>query len=663
MAVEIKSSLLNAEDMKNVKNSLVHVAEQDGEDSFRVRLVEYINDTCENNQDMFFYNALIYLRFLNPGSNDVAYTTPEKLIFLNAPGQKDIGKSIRQWEFIYDHECLHQLWDTFGVGDRIKEEKGSYNHKILNIASDCVINDYLYRIRKKERPTFGIFPDVIKKEFGVDYDPKKDTQYTLYFKLLEVKEKIQKEIEKNPMLKKILDEMEQQGSGSGQSGQSGESGESGEGGQSEENQPNNVEGAEQAAKEAQDAADKAKEQAQQAGDSGDEDADEKDELAKEAQAAADKAKEAAEKAKEAKENGDKDGEKKAAKEAKEQAQKAKDALNKIKGEDGKEGQEGKDDQDNKKGQNGEDGKEGQEGKDDQDNKKGQNGKNGKNGQAGQNSKDGGGKDAGNGHADILETPEELQKIKEGWKDLIDEYSKKIAGDFGEFIKKCKSSKNCEKNGLEVNVTKGSSGWNQKMDSYINAYVKKRVYQKKRQYQQTYTRVKRGSGFVEFGKPIKPGQKIKEEKLDISVAFYIDRSGSMGNSIDQVFKACYKISEALKKTFRRESVIDKIDFKLYAFNTSMIEIKYGNKCNAGGNTMGFHEILQFMDKNTDNFLINIIITDAIFDINESEVEKFMKNIEGMVLFITNNDNSTMKNLSEKYKTQLFYILANSNFEIQ
>ena len=31
---------------------------------------------------------------------------------------------------------------------------------------------------------------------------------------------------------------------------------------------------------------------------------------------------------------------------------------------------------------------------------------------------------------------------------------------------------------------------------------------------------------------------KEDKMDINVAFYIDRSGSMGNSINNVLKAVF-----------------------------------------------------------------------------------------------------------------------------
>ena len=43
--------------------------------------------------------------------------------------------------------------------------------------------------RKKTPPSIGIFPEVLKKEFGVEYDRKKDTQYTLYLKLLKLDKK------------------------------------------------------------------------------------------------------------------------------------------------------------------------------------------------------------------------------------------------------------------------------------------------------------------------------------------------------------------------------------------------------------------------------------------------------------------------------------------
>ena len=43
--------------------------------------------------------------------------------------------------------------------------------------------------------------------------------------------------------------------------------------------------------------------------------------------------------------------------------------------------------------------------------------------------------------------------------------------------------------------------------------------------------------------------------------------------------------------------------------------------------------------------------------------FIKDIDGMVLFITNNDNGTMKNLAKKYNTQLYYVLADHQFTVK
>ena len=143
-----------------------------------------------------------------------------------------------------------------------------------------------------------------------------------------------------------------------------------------------------------------------------------------------------------------------------------------------------------------------------------------------------------------------------------------------------------------------------MNSSINAFVKKKVFQKKREYQSTYSRVKRGSGFVKYGQPIQPGRKIKEEKFTINVAFYIDRSGSMSGSIENVFKALYIIAESLKKQYGKEKVVDDVTFKIYAFDTQMQEIPFGKKAYAGGGTMAFHQLLSYMKDHTKEYLINV-----------------------------------------------------------
>ena len=550
--MEIKSSLLNDDDFKYVKESLIKISEIDHKENFRVKTLEYINDSADNDDDIFFYDMLEFVRFLHPDDKSVAYTTPDHLIYLNCPGH--IGEKIRQWDFIYDHECLHQLWDTFGVGNKIKEKHGEdkYNHKLLNFASDCVINDYLYYYRKKDRPDKLVTPEYIKEKFGIIYDRKVDTQYTLYMKLLK---KIE-EIKKDPKYQ----EQEGEGDSEGQSGQGkDQQGQGGQGGQSKDQQ----------------------------GQGGQGDQDKKDQQ-------------------------------------------------------GQGGQDKKDQQ----GQGGQDKKDQQ-------------------GQGGQDKKDqqGQGKKPGKGHKEAQLSDEDLKKIKEKADKIIDKYKNKLSGDLGTFISKCKKSVELKESGLSTNTDRGISGWNRQMNSSINAFVKKKVFQKKREYQQTYSRVKRGSGFIKYGQPIQPGRKIKEEKFTINVAFYIDRSSSMGSSIDNVFKALYTIAESLKKQYAKETVVDDVTFKIYAFDTKMIEIQFGKKTNVGGGTMPFHEILDFMKDNTKEYLINVIITDAEFDINEKEVDKFIKDIDGMIEFITNNDNNTMKKLGKKYETKLNYILADKDFTIK
>ena len=631
--MEIKSSLLNSKELKLLKDSLIAASEVDGKENFRVRLIEYIDDTADNEDDEFFYDMIEFCRFLKPDNETTAYTTPDHVIYLNAPGV--FGEKIREWDFVYCHECLHQLWDTFEVGDKIKENGVKYDHYVLNIASDCVINDYLAAIRKKTAPPDGVTPEYLKEKFDVEYDRKVDTQYTLYLKLLEVAEKLKKDqVCQNSQ--DGDDQGEGQGDGQGQGGSG--SGSSGDSGNSSSGDSNN-----QTASDAQKSADEAKkaaDKAQQNADSGkgsQADADAAKDAAKDAQDAADRAKDCADK-------GDKEGEAKAAQEAKDAADRAKKAA----GEDGKDGDgKGSDGKDGKDS----DGKDGNAGSDDGKSSKGR----GK----------GDGKDKGVGDLGEM-TEEQKAQIKSKAEGIIKKYKEKITGAFGDFVKKCKNSVKCDPNGLANNTKKGKGAWNKQMDVAINAYVKKNLDKKRRQFEQTYKRVKRGSGIVKMGSPIIQGKRIKDDKMPINIAYYIDRSGSMGGCINQVFEAAFKISEALKQRFRKDKLVKSTDFRTFVFNDYMKEIKFGQTASAAGCTMGFDEILEFISKNTKNMLINIIITDADFSVNESKVKEFLKTgVDGLVIFITNCENAQVKKIANEnaFKTKLIYILADANFNIE
>ena len=229
--------------------------------------------------------------------------------------------------------------------------------------------------------------------------------------------------------------------------------------------------------------------------------------------------------------------------------------------------------------------------------------------------------------------------------------------------KCESSTSLKRDGLKANTFKGQSGWNTKMNQICKAFVKKKIFQKKRQFEKTYTRVRRGSGFVKFGNPIDPGRKVKEDKMDVNVAFYIDRSGSMSGSIDNVFKAVFYIAESLKKAFGKEKIVNETIFESYAFDYSLHKLKFGQKMSANGGTMSFNDLLKHINENTKDFLINVIVTDAQFsDINVSAVKDLLNEIDGIIIFITNTANTTMGDISKKYSTKLNYILADGDFKL-
>ena len=700
--MEIKSSLINSKSLKFLKNSLIAASEVDGKENFRVRLIEYIDDTADNEDDEFFYEMIEFCRFLKPDPETTAYTTPDHLIYLNAPGV--FGEKVREWDFVYCHECLHQLWDTFGVEDQIKKNGIKYDHYVLNVASDCVINDYLSAIRKKSAPSDVILPEHLQKQFGVTYDRKVDTQFTLYLKLLEVAEKLRKDQKCQDAQDDGDGQEGQGGSSSGSSSSGSSSSGSSSSGSKGDSQNNTAEGAQKSADEAKKAADKAQQNAD-SGKGSQKDADAAKDAAKEAQDAADRAKDAANK-------GDKEGEAKAAKEARDAADRAK----KLAGEGG----EGKDGDNTAEGaqksaneakkaadkaqQNADSGKGSQkdadaakeaakEAQDAANRAKEAANKGDKEGEAkaakeakdaadkakklagedGNGSKDkaSGGKGQGHDSPEGVEitgelTEEQKAQIKAKAEGVIKRYKDKITGAFGDFVKKCRNSVKCDPNGLANNTKKGKGAWNKQMDVAINAYVKKNLDKKRRQFEQTYKRVKRGSGIVKMGAPIIPGKRIKDDKMPINIAYYIDRSGSMESSIEKVFEAAFKISEALKQRFRKDKLVKSTDFRTFVFNTHMDEIRFGQTTSASGGTMGLDQILEFINKNTKNVLINIIITDAGFAVNENEIKNFLKSgVDGLVIFITNAENTEVKKIANEpeFKTKLIYILADADFNVE
>lgn len=751
--INITSPIVNDPGMKKVKESLIKISQIDKQEDFRVESLEYIDEKTTDSDDEFFYNMMDYIRFLHPSSDSIAYTDPYHLVWMNMPGE--IGKNLRGWLFIYEHECLHQMWDTFEVGDRLKAKYGKFtkdDHYLLNIASDCVINDFLNYYRKLPFPSPNLItPKYLKDKYNVEYDRDEDTQYSLFIKL---KDNIsENDLKNDPNLQQAQgqdgnsgqsgktgnsgnsgdggDSNPQGGGESGNSGNSGKSGNSGnssDGGNSNSNQQNNdpasnaadsaksaqesadkakdaagksgaTSAQKDAAQDAQDAADKAKDAAERAGKAQkDGDMEKAKEAAQEAadaaadadlasqiaqgkspseiaqdaadktKEAADKAQEAADKAQEAADNAEgdaKEGAQSAADKAKEAADKAKEAADKAQkaADNAKEAENNGDMKGAMK-----EAKNAQSAANEA--KQAANNVNNKREKTNTSNIGWGNKKAFDKEDVFVDSDEELGEIKKKAEETIEKFKETISGALGKFIEQCQGSKKLDPSGLKQNIDKRGIGsaWNEELHTAVMAYAKKRIFNKKREFKRTYKRMPRRATITNYGDPLKKGKIVNNKALTINVAFYIDTSGSMGGKpIQNTVSTMYSICDALKKAFSREKVVDEIAFKIFSFDDYITEIPFGK--NFGANNAGnveFSVILEYIKEHTKDYLINIIITDAYYDINEKNTQKFLDQIDNMVITIVNNDaagSATLTDIAKKNPLKFKHIVASGNFDIK
>ena len=742
--MEINSSLLNDQSMKYVKASLVGTTSDEKSIEFRVDTTEYIDMKSDNDSSGFFYDMLPYMRFTTPDVEGIAWTDKIGLIYLNCPNNS-IGDDKKHWDFIYDHECLHQLWDTFGVEDELKKNGIKFDHMLLNIASDCVINDYLHEYLKKSMPEGLITPKLIKERYGVEYSNKDDTQYTLYLKLLEKLEEIKKDEDLQQKLEefegKIKPKEVKDGEDGGDGGDGGfpipkhsedyikgwtdgikdvldkkvdpldenlkpkntgneeydkgyndvigqiknglengieiskSGGSSGEGGDLPqipwdiENQNNDGGGkgknkkdddaivdpanndkkskdgdgesstkdAETSSKQAKGFADMAKKNADKAqkeadeakeaaknGKGSEEDAEAAQKKADKVKAAADAAKEAAERAeknakaaKAAHDKGDSEKEAEANKEADKNAKEAKEAYEKSVNPNSQKQKQG--------GSWGDD-------------------------------------EVSYDPNDIDEV--EFDKIKEEIEKIKEKYKDKITGSLGDFVKKCKSSAKCDNAGLAVNTSgRGTTTWNKTLYSNISSFIKTKTIRLRREFERTFTKPKSGK-LYKFGEPLERGKRRKNNSVEIGISYYVDISGSMYGCIDEVWNALYAVTAEVTKRFKSEKLIKKLNHHIFAFNTTIYPITYGDKMRANGGNVDLEELMDEMKrKNPADTMINIILTDAQWPINKTEVIKFVEDSGALFIFITNQHTPEIKKLSETLRTQIKYIEADESFSIE
>lgn len=274
-------------------------------------------------------------------------------------------------------------------------------------------------------------------------------------------------------------------------------------------------------------------------------------------------------------------------------------------------------------------------------------------------------------ADPEDLEGDLYDCTEYVKGVIEEFSKKITGPVGDFLEKCKDSikdikelKN-EKNkpAVKAYARKAKNAWDVDFKKLIDTYVTDCVQERKHEKKKTWARPNRRQGVVKDGDVLRRGELPKQDKIDITMTFYIDISYSMvGDPVINAFKAAYAYSDFIKKENQDEAVVGEFDYTFWAFNERFHKIVGKKIPAASGGNVDFNQILDYIESHSMNDMINVIITDAQFTINPHKCVEIIKKTEGLFIVIANNQKNVsefeeMKNaLQEKFE----YLIADEDF---
>lgn len=575
------NSVIDLKSFRFTRYTLRNLKEKD----WLINLVDYLDGETASNKYAFFYDLLPNLRFLKPKNGVVAYTDRASQIFMNAPGE--FGKDEEIWKFIYMHECLHQLWETFDVENEIKNAGIKLDHYTLNIASDCIINAFLRDTLGLKAPNDGIFPEVLKNDFRVEYIPEEDTQFTLYQKLQQKLEEEQQEDEDEydelikkleELAKKLTEEEDNKGSHSDDMGTG-------------DNEPDD------------DFWDDIDD------DDSDLDADDEPD-----------------------DNLSDDG----------------TDSDSADDNDGSDSNSSKDNQDLPNDILGKDGE-------------------GANGQGGDLNKSNHDKTNSNSRTSIGNNirHEAVSAAQKRTEKALKKAKQTLTSPIGDFVKKCKMSKLLKETtakqvkGLNLKTdNKGDNSWNKAMNINADMFIKKQVSKLKREYQKTYMRPKRGTT-PKVGQIVMPGRRKRNNKINVSVSFFVDVSGSMDHVINEVLECVWKMSDDLSGKY--DKVYSETDFKYFAFNTYLKEIKYKDNVAAWGGTMSFESLFRKIKENAETSMVNVIITDAEMDCNQTKILEQLNSTETLFIFVTNMENKDFIEIANKVKNKNFiYIQADEYF---
>ena len=179
---------------------------------------------------------------------------------------------------------------------------------------------------------------------------------------------------------------------------------------------------------------------------------------------------------------------------------------------------------------------------------------------------------------------------------------------------------------------------------------------------------RRGGITQIGAPVLQGKTRIRDGIVISMAFYVDTSGSMsGAPIANVCKAVNKITQDVEGKYKKKLAGKPgsgFDFDAWSFDLSFHKEKLplGIPARNTGN-IDLDELLIGMQEKTKTSWINVIFTDAGFPVNPSICVPIIKKFDGVIVYVINGNvyENEYKEIANKCKN-FIYIQADNKFTI-
>ena len=268
-----------------------------------------------------------------------------------------------------------------------------------------------------------------------------------------------------------------------------------------------------------------------------------------------------------------------------------------------------------------------------------------------------GEDAGIDIENLEDFQEELDEDEMTPEKIVDMYKKKLSGTIGEFVAKCKKAKT-EGAGITgfSKLGRDRKKWSNIFMSTVVNSMRSNIAKMEREWRKTFSRPNRRNGVVKPGQMLKKGRVEVKEGVTITLKFFVDRSGSMGDGgLRRALTAVWSVCDKIKAQYKSNKMIKGFDCMVYPFDEGIHQpLKYGEMYKSGNGNVGFDVTLRNMVKvsteSGENTMLNVIVTDGQWSIPVNSSLTELRKMAGTVIFITNNEEQKQLDALEEIESK-------------